>query len=248
MSIGIYKIQNLINNKIYIGQSIHIERRWQEHCQSSSDSLIGKAIQKYGKQNFSFQIIEEVEDISLLNDLEAKYIKYFKSLVPNGYNIVLLDSNEHHQFNNYDNAIFNKIIADIKTSTLSFKEISRKYDLDLSMIYYLNRGNYHTIPGETYPLREIKDMKKHFYYCIDCGIELKTNSTRCVKCAHLAQRKIERPNRDELKALIRSKPFTQIGKQFGVSDNSIRKWCKLENLPYKSSCIKQYSEEEWKAI
>ena len=29
MSIGIYKIENLINHKIYIGQSIHIEKRWQ---------------------------------------------------------------------------------------------------------------------------------------------------------------------------------------------------------------------------
>lgn len=44
MSIGIYKIENLINGKKYIGQSIHIEKRWQEHCQVSSKSLIGKAI------------------------------------------------------------------------------------------------------------------------------------------------------------------------------------------------------------
>ena len=246
--IGIYKITNLINNKSYVGQSIHIERRWQEHCQSSSNCLIGKAIQKYGKQNFSFQIIEEVEDISLLNDLEAKYIKYFNSLAPNGYNIILIDSNEHHQFNSYSYEVFSKILADIKNSTLSFKEISQKYDLDLSMIYYLNRGDYHTLPNEIYPLRQIKDMKKQYHYCVDCGIELKTNSTRCVGCAHLAQRKIERPSREELKILIRSKPFTQIGKQFGVSDNSIRKWCKLENLPYKSSQIKQYTEDEWKII
>jgi predicted GIY-YIG superfamily endonuclease len=32
MSIGIYKIENLVNGKVYIGQSVHIERRWQEHC------------------------------------------------------------------------------------------------------------------------------------------------------------------------------------------------------------------------
>ena len=29
---GIYKWTNLINNKVYIGQSVHIERRWTEHC------------------------------------------------------------------------------------------------------------------------------------------------------------------------------------------------------------------------
>jgi predicted GIY-YIG superfamily endonuclease len=44
MSIGIYKIENLINGKIYIGQSIHIEKRWQEHCKASSNSLIAKSI------------------------------------------------------------------------------------------------------------------------------------------------------------------------------------------------------------
>jgi group I intron endonuclease len=54
MTTGIYKIENLINHKCYIGQSIHIERRWQEHCQSSAKSCIANAIKKYGKTNFSF--------------------------------------------------------------------------------------------------------------------------------------------------------------------------------------------------
>ena len=31
MSIGIYKIENLINGSIYIGQSIDIEKRWSTH-------------------------------------------------------------------------------------------------------------------------------------------------------------------------------------------------------------------------
>lgn len=67
--IGIYKIQNKINNKIYIGQSVHIERRFQEHCFPSKTSVISKAIQKYGKDNFTFDIIEEC-NISELNEKE----------------------------------------------------------------------------------------------------------------------------------------------------------------------------------
>ena len=54
--------------------------------------------------------------------------------------------------------------------------------------------------------------------------------------------------RDELKDLIRSTPFTQIGIKFGVSDNAIRKWCDKFNLPRKVSEIKQYSDEEWSKI
>ena len=72
--IGIYKITNLKNGKSYIGQSVHIERRWSEHCIPSSKSLIGKAIQKYGKENFSFQVLEECS-VELLNEKEEFYIK-----------------------------------------------------------------------------------------------------------------------------------------------------------------------------
>lgn len=73
MSIGIYKIENLLSHKIYIGQSVNIEKRWKQHCQSSSDSLIAKAIQKYGKDNFVFSILEECP-LDKLNEREDFYI------------------------------------------------------------------------------------------------------------------------------------------------------------------------------
>ena len=54
--------------------------------------------------------------------------------------------------------------------------------------------------------------------------------------------------REELKHLIRSKPFTQIGKDFGVSDNAVRKWCDKYNLPRRVIDIKKYTDEEWENI
>ena len=49
----IYIIRNNINGKVYIGQSQNAIRRFKEHCKpSNSNSIIGKAIQKYGKENF----------------------------------------------------------------------------------------------------------------------------------------------------------------------------------------------------
>lgn len=248
MSMGIYKIENLVNGKIYIGQSIHIEKRWKEHCQISNQSLISQAIQKYGKENFSFQILEEVNDIKLLNSIESNYIRNFNSLVPNGYNIVLSDEREHHQFNKYNQQILLEIIDKIKNTNLSFKEIANMYELDLSMIYYLNRGDYHTLPNEIYPIRQVQDLSKKFNYCIECGIEISKGAIRCIKCDHLNQQHCERPTRNELKSLIRTKSFLKIGEEFGVSDNSIRKWCKNENLPYKKSDIKKYSDDEWEKI
>lgn len=67
----------------------------------------------------------------------------------------------------------------------------------------------------------------------------------CVNCAKKAQRTTTWPDRETLKNLIRTTPFTRIGQQFNVSDNTIRKWCIHYNLPSKSSEIKKYTEEEW---
>ena len=90
------------------------------------------------------------------------------------------------------------------------------------------------------------------YYCKDCGKEVtKASTERCAECA--AKARIipteQLPvTREELKNLIRTKPFTQIGKQFGISDNAIRKWCDKYNLPRKSAEIKKYTDKEWELI
>ena len=54
----------------------------------------------------------------------------------------------------------------------------------------------------------------------------------CRKCYNFSNRITERPNRDELKTLIRNNSFLSLSKKFGVSDNAIRKWCKSMNLPH----------------
>ena len=85
--------------------------------------------------------------------------------------------------------------------------------------------------------------------CPICGKnKIAIKSTMCLDCISKSQRKVERPTREELKNLIRSLPFITIAKQYGVSDNAIRKWCKYYNLPYKVSEIKKYSTEEWNSI
>lgn len=84
---AIYKITNKINNKSYIGQSNNPKARWGDHINGSGQnaiSLIHRAIEKYGKQNFSFEIIGWFEDY---NEQEKYYIKYYNTLAPNGYNI-----------------------------------------------------------------------------------------------------------------------------------------------------------------
>lgn len=92
MTCGIYKIENLINHKIYIGQSIEIEKRLQKHKTIKDDLYIHRAISKYGVQNFSFEIIQEC-DRTLLDEKEQYWILFYNSLIPNGYNMVPGGSN-----------------------------------------------------------------------------------------------------------------------------------------------------------
>lgn len=85
-------------------------------------------------------------------------------------------------------------------------------------------------------------------YCLICGKPITPTSTYCVDCNNIQSRIVQRPSREELKKLIRIKPFTQIGIQFGVSDKAISKWCIAMNLPYRKKDIKTYSDEEWDLI
>lgn len=98
--IGIYKITNLINQKIYIGQSINIQERWTEHIRESNVSEeiweankrkeqthLHRAIRKYGSNNFSFEIIEECTEAEL-NNRERYWIAHYNTFnSPNGYNM-----------------------------------------------------------------------------------------------------------------------------------------------------------------
>ena len=56
---------------------------------------------------------------------------------------------------------------------------------------------------------------------------------------------LTRVSKEELKKLVREKSFVQLGKDFNVSDNAIRKWCKFYKLPTSSIEIKKYTDEEW---
>lgn len=99
-------------------------------------------------------------------------------------------------------------------------------------------------------LEEIKKGKKH--YCPICGKLISKDSKHCQICdAKLREEKYQnlgRPNREQLKSLIRNKPFIQIGKDYGVTDNAIRRWCKKFNLPSRSYDIKRISNEDWEKI
>ena len=85
-------------------------------------------------------------------------------------------------------------------------------------------------------------------YCNCCGKQITSKATLCQSCYAKLSRKVERPNRQELKKLIRTMSFLAIGRQYNVRDNTIRKWCDSYNLPRKKSEINSISNEEWEKI
>jgi group I intron endonuclease len=82
MACGIYKIENLKNGKVYIGQSVNIEQRWAEHRSAAKklDHPLYRAFRKYGIGGFSFAILEEVEQ-ERLTEVEDFYLQFYKNKV-----------------------------------------------------------------------------------------------------------------------------------------------------------------------
>lgn len=83
------------------------------------------------------------------------------------------------------------------------------------------------------------------YKCERCGKPVWRGVRFCSEC----RKKVfleSIPSREEVKDLIRNRSFTEIGRIYNVSDNCVRNWCKNYNLPYKTSEIRKYNDEEWK--
>lgn len=81
----IYKIQNKLNGKIYIGQTMKdVNRRIAEHLKAQSH--IGNALRKYGIQCFDVMVIDVANDREILCDKEMEYINLYDCKHPNGYN------------------------------------------------------------------------------------------------------------------------------------------------------------------
>ncbi len=156
----IYKITNQVNGKIYIGQSNNPKRRFVEHCnirQAKKDnSLIGVAISKYGKENFTLDILGYFEDY---NQKEKDYIKKYKSLSPNGYNLMPGGeepphySGENNNFAKLTNERAERIIEAIQDYTIPRRLILKEYNITNDMFRHINEGDCWRDDNLKYPLR-----------------------------------------------------------------------------------------------
>ena len=162
MKKSIYIIKNTINDKVYIGQAKDPQHRFISHLSraktNADNSAIHDAIIALGKENFYYEILEY--NIENYNEREQYWIKYYNSMVPNGYNLTIGGEEpptffgENHPRSVISDSDVMKIINDLKYSKLTQKDIANKYNVNTQMITAINNGITHKIDFIHYPIRE----------------------------------------------------------------------------------------------
>lgn len=160
MEKDIYIIKNLVNGKVYIGQSVRAQQRWSAHKSETKlnkptdTSALHKAMRKYGIENFTMEILERTLDY---NAREQFYIKHYNALIPNGYNIALGGDGNLIARNNEEVSQVKRIKEEIKNSSKRLVEIAKDYNISLKRISAINRGLAYPCATENYPLRARDD-------------------------------------------------------------------------------------------
>lgn len=197
---AIYVITNKINGKQYIGQSVHPDKRWLEHCRKAKNNQekypIHLAIKKYGEKNFSFEVIEWTTEY---DKREAYYINLYNTLSPYGYNVVPGGSSpilkgEQNPRNTVSNIQVQQIIALLKDNKQSDRAIAKIVGTTDKIVADINHGITHKQNGLKYPIRIKKGMQK-----------------------------LTEQQADEIKYLLKysSLSFTQIAERFHVTKANI---------------------------
>jgi len=170
--IGIYKFTNKSNNKVYIGQSIHLESRYKSHLNNyNNDNLkdfktkFYRALRKYGFENFTFEILELFENTDNLDNREIYWINFYNSF-NNGYNSTfggdkVTPNNELHPNSKITNDQLLEIKKLLFETNLSQYEIANQYGLSQSEISLINTGmKWGNLGNFTYPVRKEEARKR----------------------------------------------------------------------------------------
>lgn len=141
--IGIYKITKKDNGKSYIGQSNNIERRIKEHQSKRTRPYpIEKAIQKYGVEAFTYEVLEECK-LEELDKKEKYWIDYYNTYKGFGYNCNEGGGNSSGENNGrariteddvryiraaYNNHLYRRDVYELFKEKISFGQFARIWD------------------------------------------------------------------------------------------------------------------------
>lgn len=171
----IYKAENKINNKMYIGQTKYtLERRKSEHlneAKSGKGSKFHSAIRKYGEENFVWSIIDTAKTFEDLTEKGCYWIEYYKSY-ERGYNSTKGDNNpmNYEPVKNYHDEIMRSDKVRQKISNTMKKLIAdgKMFDSDhRRKISEKLKGNRHFAGHKRTP-EAIAATAKSLRKCVVC--------------------------------------------------------------------------------
>ena len=146
----IYKITNKINGKVYIGQTIQsLKERFNRHCSNYKDNhsnmSIKQAILKYGKENFTIELIEEIEQ-DKLDEREIYWISIYNSY-NKGYNCTKGGQNGAIVQPKLSWREENEVI-EAKYLGYSCREISEVYNIDRTTVHNIFKRHNLKMPNK----------------------------------------------------------------------------------------------------
>ena len=191
----IYIIRNYINSKVYIGQAVDPQKRFDGHIHNSmarsERSAIDSAIKKYGAENFYYEILEE--KTADYNESEKYWIRFFNSISPNGYNILAGGEdppvrrgieNNRSKFSKADIPQIHRLL---RNPAVTIMDIASAYGVSPNTIKNVNNGRTHRMDKIQYPIRDFRCSGEH-------GNMLSSNTINAIICdllfTDLSMRKI----------------------------------------------------------
>lgn len=242
---GIYLIRNLINNKVYVGQSVDIKRRAQEHLRSAqpekyaikslkdSKTHIHQAMQKYGIDNFSISIVELIDDRKKLDDLEKKWISLLRSNDPSiGYNETsggqksFSPKGEKHSQAKLNQQEVNDIKFLLKNTQMTLGEISQKYhNISKSTLSMINQGKIWVDNSTNYPIRKTDygnkgDKNPRAKFSNSQVMEIRTKYSKGASLAELQKEYSSYGSKSAIKAIVYGESF----KDLPIWSNKTKTW------------------------
>lgn len=200
----IYKITNLVNDKIYIGKTSlkNINERFEQHCNDAKKPHNEKrplynAINKYGNENFKIELVETVDTDLTASEREIFWIKYFNSYIgfknSNGYNATLGGDGKAY--------INKEKIKKLLINKIAVQKIANMCDCCVDTVYAVAKeNNIHLVTSQELTREKLKKEIKQ----IDLDTQKVINTFNSVQdaCVYIKKEKSIQSKYNSMRAQI----------------------------------------------
>lgn len=214
-----------------------------------------------GGRQFCFQCVPDTQDIKMRTLYKRTAIKKEGVRLLGGCCMKCGDTrhyvlNFHHLNPEEKEYSLGNLIADSQVETF-FQEIDKCILLCSNChqeFHYLEAHEGLKIEdyvdlSKNYKLDNLINREKTYvkHYCIDCGQEIKffnPNTQKCANCSRLSTRKVAvRPDKISLAKNIAENGFEAVARQYGLTSNSIRKWCDKYGIPRHTQEVRDWYQK-----